>query len=125
VTLQSARALCQGHPAWAKKARYLSNDFFAARTISVLDKTSSLPKARDFNPGLCLQYGIVVKKKLGNAVLRNRIKRRLRAAFGVLHQSKSLALSPAYIVVVRSATVAELPFCAVCHHLKGVLKRYG
>lgn len=125
MTLQPARALCQGHPAWAKKARYLANDFFAARTITVPDQISFVSKETGFNPGLCLQYGIVVKKKLGSAVLRNRIKRRLRSAFRVLHQSKTLALSPAYIVVVRSATVAELPFCAVCHHLKGVLKHYG
>jgi len=125
VTLQPARALCQGHPAWAKKARYLANDFFVARTVTVPEQMSSSSKATDFNSGLCLQYGIVVKKKLGSAVLRNRIKRRLRAAFRVLHQSNVLALSPAYIVIVRSATVAELPFSGVCHHLKGVLKRYG
>ncbi len=123
MTLQPVRALCQGHPAWTKKARYLANDFFAARTIGV--SGNILSKTTGFDPGLCLQYGIVVKKKLGSAVLRNRIKRRLRAAFRVLHQSKTLAISPAYIVVVRSATVAELPFCAVCHHLKGVLKIYG
>ncbi len=123
MTLHPARSLCQGHPAWTKKARYLANDFFTARTIALSENNSS--KTTDLDIDLCLQYGIVVKKKLGNAVLRNRIKRRLRAAFRVLHQSKALALSQAYIVVVRSSKVAELPFCAVCHHLKGVLKIYG
>lgn|GEM_PF-5391512 len=123
MTLPPVRPLCQGHPAWSKKSRYLANNFFAARTIGFSE--SILSKTTDFDPGLCVQYGIVVKKKLGSAVLRNRIKRRLRAAFMVLHQSKTLALSTAYIVIVRSATVAELPFCAVCHHLKGVLKHYG
>ncbi len=122
MTLQSARALCQGHPAWTKKTRYVANDFFVARTIMVSEKISSHTTGVDHE--LCLQYGIVVKKKLGSAVLRNRIKRRLRAAFRVLHQSKTLGFSPAYIVIVRSAKVAELPFCAVCHHLKGVLKIY-
>jgi ribonuclease P protein component len=122
VTPYPARSLCQGHPAWTKKARYLSDHLFAARTVTVSVKISS--KKTGFNPGSCLQYGIVVKKKLGGAVLRNRIKRRLRAAFRILHQSKVLALSPAYIVVVRSEEVAELPFSMVCHHLKGVLKIY-
>ena len=123
MTLKSARPLCQGHPAWAKKARHLSNDFFAARTITFSPKT--LPKTRASDPELLLQYGIVVKKKLGSAVLRNRIKRRLRAAFVALDAlNPSVSCYTAHIVVVRSAAVAELPFCGVCHHLKGVLKFY-
>ena len=115
--MKPARSLCQGHPAWAKKARYLSNSFFLARTITHLTK----PTWKEQEP--CVNYGIVVKKKLGSAVLRNRIKRRLRSAFVVLNQtSPQMNRCAAYIVVVRSASVADLPFSGVCQHLKGVLK---
>ncbi len=57
--------------------------------------------------------------------MRNRIKRRLRTAFALLDVARlTTSADVAYIVVVRQAAVAEMPFLDVCHHLKGLLKFY-
>lgn len=108
-------SLARGHPAWGKKARYVANDFFTVRTL-VTPALSEDP---------LWQYGLVVKKKIGNAVLRNRIKRRLRAAFLSLEKHRRIASeSLAHIVVVRKEEVASIPFTHLCDELKGVLKFY-
>jgi ribonuclease P protein component len=94
----------------------LANESFVVRTVPVVPS--------DDKP--LMHYGIVVKKKLGGAVLRNRIRRRIRAAFRLLEQSRTNTTnSMAYIVVVRHSVVAELPFSDVCNHLKGVLRFYA
>ena len=71
-------------------------------------------------------HGIVVKKKLGCAVVRNRIKRRLRAAFHFLERARPVtAQSACYIVVVRQASVSNMPFLGLCDQLKSILKFYA
>jgi ribonuclease P protein component len=113
----SSSALGREHPAWSKKARSLANELFIVRSLiqDPPDVTASF-----------IRYGIVVKKKLGGAVVRNRIKRRLRAAFQFLEQTRpSTAQKACYIVVVRQASVAHLPFSGICDHLKSILKFYA
>jgi ribonuclease P protein component len=43
------------------------------------------------NPGLGLRYGITVTKRIGNAVVRNRMKRRIRALVRELLPEQGLA----------------------------------
>jgi len=60
------------------------------------------------------RYGLVVSKSSGNAVTRNRIKRRLR------HCIRSLQLNPGHdYVIIASQQVADVPFT----RLQGWLER--
>ena len=113
----TSSALGRGHPSWSKKARSLANDLFVVRCVinDAPDKTEH-----------SMFYGIVVKKKLGCAVVRNRIKRRLRAAFQFLQSTRPInGQSACYIVVVRQACVANMPFLGLCDQLKSILKFYA
>lgn len=59
-----------------------------------------------------LRFGFTVTKKLGKAVLRNRIKRRLRAAVQAMLklESEALAGQPMDLVILARSAAAELPF---------------
>ena len=66
------------------------------------------------------RYGIVVGKHIGVAVVRNRIKRRLRAALTRLH----LSLRQGYdIVVTARRGLAAQPFSELCRILYQLLRR--
>ena len=106
-------------------------------------KVSRLVKRADFlrlargrkwaAPGLVLQMaptpepagpirvGFTATKKLGNAVVRNRVKRRLRE---VARQVLPLLAAPAhdYVLIGREAT-AERPFNALIEDLKQALRK--
>jgi ribonuclease P protein component len=68
-----------------------------------------------------IRVGYAASRKVGNAVARNRAKRRLRAA--------AAAVLPAhgrpgwdYVLVGRPATTATRPFAALCDDLRGALR---
>jgi len=67
------------------------------------------------------RFGFTITKKLGNAVTRNRIRRRLKAAIGQLPAG---CMSPAhdYVVVARQAAV-DIPFAALQKDLERALQR--
>ncbi|TWT29654.1 ribonuclease P protein component [Blastopirellula retiformator] len=71
------------------------------------------------NDGLGSRIGLVVSKKVGNAVRRNRWKRRLREAFRV--QQGRLPHNCDLIVIPRAAV--EPPFERLCRSLVGTAKR--
>jgi ribonuclease P protein component len=54
------------------------------------------------------RFGFTVTKKIGNAVLRNRIRRRLRAA--VVEAGPALPMSALDLVLVAREPAATLPF---------------
>lgn len=58
--------------------------------------------------GGCARFGFTVTKKLGNAVKRNRIRRRLKAAVGEV--AAQLALPDHDYVVVARAAAFDRPF---------------
>lgn len=73
----------------------------------------SLPNQRDHN-----RYGFVVSKRLGNAVVRNRVKRRLRAAvqqhldthrpgFDIIVIARSRAAGASYAVLKQALADLE------------------
>ncbi|WP_284178086.1 ribonuclease P protein component [Rhabdaerophilum sp. SD176] len=58
-----------------------------------------------------VRYGLTVTRKVGNAVIRNRIRRRLRAAIRALAQRHE---GPAMdIVVLARASLLTLPFSSI------------
>ena len=66
------------------------------------------------------RYGFVTSKQLGKAVVRNRIKRRLREATRTLHPR----LSQGYdIVVIARPQLVEQPFWAVSRILNELYRR--
>lgn len=48
-------------------------------------------------------FGLTVTKKVGNAVIRNRVKRRLRAA--LLHTTPLLTLKGFFVVIAKSTLI--------------------
>ncbi|HEY8963223.1 MAG TPA: ribonuclease P protein component [Alphaproteobacteria bacterium] len=75
----------------------------------------------DTESGEGIRFGLTATKKLGNAVIRNRIRRRLRAAANI-----ALAGRPNTDVVLigRSATV-DAPFEQILKDLNWCLKKLG
>ena len=66
-------------------------------------------------------YGIIVPRKVGNAVMRNKIKRRLRHAF--IHLDRSVvAYNPfACLIIVRHKNIATYNFASLCEHIQSFL----
>jgi ribonuclease P protein component len=72
-----------------------------------------------------LRFGVTATKKLGNAVLRNRVKRRLREAARKVLAGKTLAeaFPPADIVLIGRVETAACPFETLVKDLRWCLKR--
>lgn len=68
-----------------------------------------------------IRVGFTVTKKQGNAVLRNRVKRRLRAA--VRKYFPALAIAGVDYVLVGRALAAECPYETILRDLKYALKK--
>lgn len=73
-------------------------------------------KAKDF-----CRVGYTVSKTVGNAVTRNRAKRRLRAAFAAL--ALSLAKNHYDYVLIARREIVEADFAKISNDLKFCLKR--
>ena len=81
-----------------------------SRRFQALARPNGLGRAR---------WGIAVRARLGNAVLRNRVKRRLREIL------RRLALAPGWDVVVqpRDAAVATADFAGLRDELTALLEK--
>jgi len=67
--------------------------------------------------------GFVVGKKIGNAVKRNRARRRLREAVRLLFHR--IARGVDLVFVIRTPEVAEVPFSALLEIVEYLLRRAG
>jgi ribonuclease P protein component len=89
-----------------RKGRPVSNRLLALRAV--------------FTAGPHTRYGFAVSKRLGKAVQRNRIKRRLREA------ARSLRVAPGWdVVVIARQAAADADFAALRAALLDVLRRAG
>jgi ribonuclease P protein component len=69
------------------------------------------------------RVGFTASRKVGNAVLRNRAKRRLRAAAAQILAREARPLTD-YVLIARQAT-ARRPFAALLGDLETALRRLG
>lgn len=85
-------------------------------------------------PGLVLQawqrddgdaarVGFTVTKKVGNAVVRNRVRRRLKEAFRLLARERSIAGMD--LVLIGRAATRSRPFPALIADIARALDRVG
>ncbi|MCI5046644.1 MAG: ribonuclease P protein component [Aquisalinus sp.] len=93
---------------------YRSTGAFLLQAAPAAETASASPES-----SASLRYGLVVTKKMGNAVTRNRIKRRLRACIKSL---LPLYGKPGYdyVLVARQAAL-KLPFAVMLDDLKQAL----
>jgi ribonuclease P protein component len=68
------------------------------------------------------RYGFVVSKRVGNAVMRNLIKRRLREIMRQLDRAERLPAGHDYLFIVRPV-VAAVPFTTLRASAEGLLNR--
>ena len=79
------------------------------------------PRTPGFDRTGAVRVGFTASRKVGNAVVRNRAKRRLRAAASQILPDEG---SPAtdYVLIARAATV-ERPYSALVADLEAALRR--
>lgn len=74
-------------------------------------------------PGSPLRLGFTVTKKVGNAVVRNRARRRLRAAADAVLRE---APPPGWdLVLIGRAGTLDRPFTLLCDDLRQAMARTG
>ncbi len=99
-------------------------EFLAVRGGARASVPVCLLEARKRTPGSIPfggpRFGFTITKKLGNAVTRNRIRRRLRAALTAL-ESNFATDGFDYVVVARQAAF-DRPFAAVLSDLRRALE---
>ncbi|MBO6717888.1 MAG: ribonuclease P protein component [Rhizobiaceae bacterium] len=77
----------------------------------------------DRNDGGPPRFGLTVTKKVGNAVTRNRIRRRLREAIRS-HAADDMAAGNDYVIVGRG-DVLDVPFGELKNELSRRMRRTG
>ena len=77
-------------------------------------------------PASPLRIGFTATKKIGNAVARNRARRRLRAAVhDILHHDDALTPHPADLVLVARKGTIDRPYVDLKSDLTVALERLG
>jgi ribonuclease P protein component len=73
------------------------------------------------------RFGLVVSRKVGESVVRNRVKRRLRESFRVMRPALDAdgGLRSLDLVVVARASAADLPSAQLAAALEACLQRLG
>jgi len=94
------------------KGKKISNKYFTVFFSKLVDKKNNK-----------LNVSFVTKKKIGNAVKRNKIKRKLKAAVvRVIKEKQSIDLNYTYVVFGRN-NVYKDKFQLVFNEIKNVFKK--
>ena len=96
-------------------------DFVAAARASYAAMPGMVVQARDRKDEAPPRLGFTATRKLGNAVTRNRIKRRLREV-ARLHLGELARPGFDYVLIGRAASCGR-PFCDLASDLNSALKR--
>ena len=96
-------------------------DFVAAATGAKAPTAAFVLQARKRGDSGPIRVGFTVTKKVGSAVERNRVRRRLKA---VVSRSAAGRMCPGYdyVLIGRRATL-ELPFDRLVEEFNGALRR--
>jgi ribonuclease P protein component len=114
LVLQAAPAVPPSFPA---QSASLEGD-----PVSPNDRGSPADRSQG-SPTRSLHIGFTASKKVGNAVARNRAKRRLRAAADQILPDEA-ALGYDYVLIARQETLRR-PFSLLLQDLQTALKRVG
>jgi len=96
-------------------------DFLAAARGPSLARASLVLQVRDRGDSAPARLGLTTTKKLGNAVRRNRIRRRLRAAAREVLDARALP-GHDYVLIGRAAT-AEVGFDKLVADLRNAVDK--
>lgn len=96
-------------------------DFLAAASGIKAPAVAFVLQARDRHDQAPARFGFTVSKKVGNAVERNRVRRRLREVVR-LSDAGRLRTGHDYVLVGRRAAL-NLPFGQMTHDFEGALRR--
>ncbi|HKX10552.1 MAG TPA: ribonuclease P protein component [Stellaceae bacterium] len=79
-----------------------------------------LPRASDDDAGAAIRIGFTATRKIGNAVTRNRARRRLRAAAASV-MARHAAAGFDYVLIARAET-PKRPYAALIGDLEAALR---
>jgi ribonuclease P protein component len=82
-----------------------------------------LPRAAGEDAGAVVRVGFTATRKIGNAVTRNRARRRLRAAAASV-MARHAAVGFDYVLIARAETPRR-PYTALIGDLEAALRRLG
>ena len=78
------------------KGKKLSNKYFTVFFKKILNKNNKN-----------LNMSFIIKKKIGNAVSRNKIKRRLKNIMSIALKKLTINFNYSYLVIAKSAIIKE------------------
>jgi len=96
-------------------------DFLAAASGSKSTAAAFVLQARKRGDSGPARFGFTVSKKVGNAVERNRVRRRLREVVR-LSGSNRIRAGHDYVLVGRRAAL-KVPFARIAEDFEGALRR--
>ena len=96
-------------------------DFLAAASGSKSTAAAFVLQARKRGDSGPARFGFTVSKKVGNAVERNRVRRRLREVVR-LSGSNRIRAGHDYVLVGRRAAL-KIPFARIAEDFEGALRR--
>jgi ribonuclease P protein component len=97
-------------------------DFLAAARALRQGTPGFLLQARDRGDGAAFRVGFTCSKKIGNAVMRNRAKRRLREV-ARLHLPRDARPGWDYVLVGRPDATVSRDFADLCRDLANALRK--